>query len=76
MLKPPETDRCAATGRIDGVAVARDLRGSRPMGCVADLSNVYRGTLQGCYPPVNSPRMHLSPSFERGFSSPPRPPAA
>lgn len=23
------------------------------MGSVADLSNVYRRTLQGCYPPVN-----------------------
>jgi len=49
-----ETGRSAVTGRIDAFAVVRALRGSRPMGCVADLSNVYRGTLQGCYPHVNS----------------------
>jgi hypothetical protein len=26
------------------------VRGLHPMGIVADLSNVYRRTLQGCYP--------------------------
>jgi hypothetical protein len=30
------------------------------MGFVADLSNVYRGTIQGRYPPVNSPKCPLS----------------
>jgi hypothetical protein len=50
------TDRWAVTGRMDGFAVARDLRGSLPMGSVADLSNVYRGTIQGRYSPVNSPK--------------------
>src|SRR2546421_5229393 len=34
-------------------AVGREVRWSRPMNIVADLSNVYRWTLQGCYPPVN-----------------------
>jgi hypothetical protein len=50
---PRSADRLAVTGRINEFAAACDVRGSRPMGCVADLSNIYRGTLQGCYPPVN-----------------------
>ncbi len=33
-------DRMAASGRMNEFAAARDVRGSRPMGCVADLSNV------------------------------------
>jgi hypothetical protein len=40
----------AVTRGIDRFAVTRDVRGLRPMGIVADLSNVYRRTLQGCYP--------------------------
>jgi hypothetical protein len=43
----------AVTSAFDGLAVAHDVKGSRRMGSVTDLSNVYRGTLQGCYPPVN-----------------------
>jgi len=46
---PRGTHRSPATGRIDGFAVAAALRGSRPMGCVADLSNLHCRTLQGCH---------------------------
>jgi hypothetical protein len=49
-------DRFAVTCDIACFAVAREVRGSRPMGIVAHLSNVYRGTLQGCSAAVNSPR--------------------
>src|SRR5260370_1313651 len=66
-------NRSPVTGRLDGFAVSRVLRGSRPMGCVADLSNLYRRTLQGCYPLSIDP--NPAPSA-RGFSSPLRPPAA
>jgi hypothetical protein len=46
-------DRFTVTRAIGWFAVAREVRGSRPMGIVADLSNVYRGTLQGCPAAVN-----------------------
>src|SRR6266853_3679651 len=55
-VTPVRLGRSAVTGRLDGFAVSRILRGSRPMGSVADLSNLCRWTLQGCYPPVNRTR--------------------
>src|SRR2546429_8972803 len=61
-------------------AVGREVRWSRPMNIVADLSNVYRWTLQGCYPPVNRAGTSWDgkplPVPRRGFSSPPRSAAA
>src|SRR5882762_11272532 len=50
---PRRNDRFAVTRGIDEFAVARDLRGSRPMGIVADLGNLYCRTLQGCSVAVN-----------------------
>src|ERR1700731_4235763 len=50
---PRRNDRFAVTKGNDEFAVARDVRGSRPMGIVADLGNVYCGTLQGCTVAVN-----------------------
>src|SRR5947207_4131431 len=47
-------DRFAVTRGIDKFAAARDVRGSRPMGIVANLGNVYYGTIQGCSVAVNS----------------------
>jgi hypothetical protein len=46
-------DRMAAKSSLEESAVIRAVRGSRPMGTVADLSNVYRRTLQGYYVGVN-----------------------
>jgi len=43
-------DRSAVTRDIDGFAVARDVRRSRPIGIVADLATYNRRTLQGCPP--------------------------
>jgi hypothetical protein len=64
-LAPPEIDRSAPntgalTSDADGFAVTRALRGSRPMGAVADLSNVYRRTLQRCSAAVNRVRSIVS----------------
>ncbi len=53
---PRGMDRFAVTGGRDGFAVARAVRGSRPMGSVADLGNVYRRTLQGWSAAVNRVR--------------------
>src|SRR3989475_4405620 len=51
---PRRNDRFAVTRGIDKFAAARDVRGSRPMGIVANLGNVYYGTIQGCSVAVNS----------------------
>src|SRR6266576_2810681 len=50
---PRRNDRFAVTRGIDEFAVACDVRGSRPMGIVADLGNVYCGIIQGCSVAVN-----------------------
>src|SRR5436853_4618984 len=62
---PRRNDRFAVTRGIDEFAVARDVRGSGPMGIVADLGNVYCGTLQGCSVAVNSAGRTLSDSLKR-----------
>jgi hypothetical protein len=54
----------AVTSGADRLAVARALRVSRPMG-VADLSNVYRWTLQGCSAGVNRARSIVLPDAAR-----------
>ena len=60
---PRRNDRFAVTRGNDEFAVARDVRGSRPMGIVADLGNVYYRTLQGCSVAVNRVGRRLAEPF-------------
>jgi hypothetical protein len=68
-------DRSTVTSGIDGFAVARDVRRSRPIGIVADLATYTAGHYKDA-PPLSIELEVPIPFVRRGFSSPPCPPAA
>jgi hypothetical protein len=68
-------DRSTVTSGIDGFAVARDVRRSRPIGIVADLATYTAGHYKDA-PPLSIELGVPTPSCGEDSLPPLRPPAA